>query len=125
RLLLAAAGLWNVPVAELTAKNSIITHTSSGRMITYGQIAARAAATPHPHPETITIKAPDQWTLMGTEQKNLDVPNKVTGQTVYAIDVRVPGMKWAAVKACPVYGGDVKNYDFDAIRTLPGVRSAV
>src|SRR5438477_5437583 len=91
RLLLAAADLWNVPVAELTAKNSIITHAPSGRTVTYGHVAPRAALTPHPHPETITIKPPDQWTLMGTEQKNLDVPLKVTGQTVYGIDVRVPG----------------------------------
>src|SRR5438477_497887 len=125
RLLLAAADLWNVPVAELTAKNSIITHAPSGRTVTYGHVAHRAALTPHPHPETITIKPPDQWTLMGTEQKNLDVPLKVTGQTVYGIDVRVPGMKWAAVKACPVYGGDVKRFDFDAVRHMPGVRSAV
>ena len=66
RLLLAAEALWNVPVAELSAKNSIITHASSGRTTTYGQIAHRAAETPHPHPETITIKSPDQWTLMGT-----------------------------------------------------------
>ena len=50
---------------------------------------------------------------MGTEQKNLDVPDKVTGKTLYAIDVRLPGMKWAAVKACPVYGGDVKSFDFE------------
>ena len=125
RLLLAAADLWNVPVAELTARNSIITHAPSGRTATYGQVAHRAAQTPHPHPETITIKPPDQWTLMGTEQKNLDVPLKVTGQTVYGIDVRLPGMKWAAVKACPVYGGDVKRFDFDAVRHMPGVRSAV
>ena len=62
---------------------------------------------------------------MGTEQKNLDVPLKVTGQLVYGIDVRLPGMKWAAVKTCPVYGGDVKRYDFEAIRRMPGVRSAV
>ncbi len=60
---------------------------------------------------------------MGTEQKNRDVPMKVTGETVYSIDVRVPGMKWAAVKSCPVYGGDVKSYDFDAVRNMPGVRS--
>ena len=125
RLLLAAADLWKVPVAELTAKNSIITHARSGRTVTYGLVAHRAALTPHPHPETITIKPPDQWTLMGTEQKNLDVPLKVTGQTVYGIDVRVPGMKWAAVKACPVYGGDVKRFDFNAVRQMPGVRSAV
>ena len=55
RLLLAAAALWKVPVAELSAKNSIITHASSGRTTTYGQIAHRAAETPHPHPGTITI----------------------------------------------------------------------
>src|SRR6187200_636981 len=125
RLLLAAAALWKVPVAELSARNGIITHASSGRTTTYGQIAHRAAETPHPHPETITIKPPDQWTLMGTEQKNLDVPLKVTGQAIYGIDVRLPGMKWAAVKTCPVYGGDVKRYDFDAIRHMPGVRSVV
>jgi len=125
RLLLAAAALWNVPATELTARNSVITHHASGRTTTYGQIAQRAAETPHPNPERIVIKPPDQWTLMGTEQKNLDVPLKVTGQLVYGIDVRVPGMKWAAVKTCPVYGGDVKRFDFEAIRNLPGVRSAV
>jgi isoquinoline 1-oxidoreductase beta subunit len=125
RLLLAAAALWNVPVTELAAKNSVVTHAASGRTTTYGQLTQRAAETPHPHPETITIKSPDQWTLMGTEQKNLDVPSKVTGQALYGIDVRLPGMKWAAVKSCPVYGGDVKRYDFEAVRRMPGVRSAV
>jgi isoquinoline 1-oxidoreductase beta subunit len=80
---------------------------------------------PHPEPESIMIKSPDQWTLMGTEQKNLDVPMKVTGETLYGIDVHLPGMKWAAVRTCPVYGGDVKSFDFEAIRNLPGVRSAV
>ena len=123
RLLLAAASLWDVPVAELSAKDSLITHTQSGQQTSYGQIAHLAAATPHPDPESITIKPPEQWTLMGTEQKNLDVPDKVTGKTRYGIDVRLPGMKWAAIRTCPVYGGDVKSYDFDAIRDMPGVRS--
>jgi isoquinoline 1-oxidoreductase beta subunit len=125
RLLLAAASLWNVPVSELAAKDSVVTHAASGRTTTYGRIAQRAAGTPHPNPEAIAIKSPDQWTLMGTEQKNLDVPSKVTGQAIYGIDVRLPGMKWAAVKTCPVYGGNVKRYDFDAIRRMPGVRSAL
>jgi isoquinoline 1-oxidoreductase beta subunit len=125
RLLLAAAEEWQVPVAELTAKDGVVTHARSGRTTTYGRLAPRAARTPHPNPAGITIKPPDQWTLMGTEQKNLDVPLKVTGQAVYGIDVRLPGMKWAAVKACPVYGGDVKRYDFTAVRSMPGVRSAV
>src|SRR5882672_3533468 len=124
RLLLATANMWSVPVSELVAKDSVITHAKSGRTTTYGNIAGLAARTPHPNPQTITIKSPDQWTLMGTERKNLDVPAKVTGSTVYGIDVRVPGMKWAAVKPCPVYGGTVKSYNFEAIRQLPGIRSA-
>ncbi len=125
RLLLAAAHEWGVPVTELTAKGSVITHVPSGRTTSYGRVAHRAAETPHPNPESITIKPPSEWTLMGTEQKNRDVPMKVTGETVYGIDVYLPGMKWAAVKSCPVYGGDVKSYDFDAVRDMPGVRSAM
>jgi isoquinoline 1-oxidoreductase subunit beta len=123
RLMLAAANLWAIPVDELTAKDSVITHVRSGRATTYGKVAALAARTPHPNPEAIALKPPEQWTLMGTEQKNLDIAMKVTGETKYGIDVRLPGMKWAAAKTCPVYGGDVKSYDFEAIRGMPGVRS--
>jgi isoquinoline 1-oxidoreductase subunit beta len=124
RLLLAAAKAWGVPVEEVSSANSIITHVPTGRTVTYGQVAALAARTHHPHPERIRIKPPSEWTLMGTEQKNLDVPSKVTGRAIYGIDVRLPGMKWAAVKSCPVYGGTVKSYDFERIRGKPGVISA-
>ena len=62
---------------------------------------------------------------MGTERKNLDVPSKVTGEAVYAIDVKVPGTLYACAKACPVWGGDVKSYNFNAIRNRPGVHSVV
>ena len=101
RLLLAAAKVWGVPVEEVRSSNGIITHLPTGRTTTYGQVASLAARTPHPNPHGIRIKPPSQWTLMGTEQKNLDVPFKVTGKTIYGIDVRLPGMKWAAVKSLP------------------------
>ena len=74
-------------------------------------------------PSRVKMKPPDQWTLMGTEQKNREVPLKVTGQAKYAIDVRLPGMLYAAVKCCPVFGGDVKSYNFDAVRNMPGASS--
>ncbi len=125
RLLLAAAKTWGVPVEEVSSANSVITHLPTGRTTTYGQVAPLAAQTPHPNPERIRIKPPSEWTLMGTEQKNLDVPLKVTGKTIYGIDVKLPGMKWAAVKSCPVYGGTVKSYDFERIRNQPGVISAI
>jgi isoquinoline 1-oxidoreductase beta subunit len=125
RLLLAAATMWNVPVSELVAKNSVITHARTKRSTTYGAIAARAAATPLPDPSKIRIKTPDQFTLCGTEQKNRDVPLKVTGEAIYGIDVRLPNMLYAAVKACPVWGGDVRSYNADAIRKMPGVHAVV
>jgi isoquinoline 1-oxidoreductase beta subunit len=125
RLLHAAANEWQVPVTELSVRDGVITHVPSGRTTTYGKIAHIAARTPHPNPAAIRIKPPSEWRLMGTEQQNRDVPMKVTGETVYSIDVRLPGMKWAAVRTCPVYGGDVRSYDFEAIREMPGVRSAV
>ena len=125
RLLLAAATLWNVPVAELAAKNSIITHAASGRQTTYGAVAAKAAQIKLPDPSKIGIKGPDQFWLIGTEQKNRDVPLKVTGKAIYGIDVILPDMLYAAVKACPVFGGKLKSYNFSAIKDRPGVHSAV
>ncbi|MBT2305090.1 xanthine dehydrogenase family protein molybdopterin-binding subunit [Variovorax paradoxus] len=125
RLLLAAASLFNVPVQELRCNQGVITHLPTGRTTTYGKVASLAAGTPHPNPRGIRIKPPAEWTLMGTEQKNLDVPDKVSGKTVFGIDVKLPGMKWVAVKSCPVYGGKVKSYDFEKIRKEPGVISAV
>jgi isoquinoline 1-oxidoreductase beta subunit len=126
RLLLTAATEWNVPVAELAAKDSVITHAKSKRRTTYGAIAAKAATMQLPYdPSTIRIKTPDTWTLMGTMQRNRDIPLKVTGEAIFGSDIRLPGMLYAAVKACPVWGGDVKSYNFDAIRNRPGVHSAV
>ena len=125
RLLLAAARIWDVAVTELEVKDSVITHSPSGRTTRYGAVAALAAQTPHPNPESIAIKPPEEWTLLGTEQRNRDIPAKVTGKTVYGIDVRLPGMKWAAVRSCPVYGGDVETFDFAAVAGMPGVRSSM
>jgi isoquinoline 1-oxidoreductase subunit beta len=125
RLLLAAATMWNVPTSELAAKNSVITHTPSGRQTTYGAVAARAAQIALPNPSKIKIKGPDQFWLIGTEQKNRDVPLKVTGKAIYGIDVNLPGMLYAAVRACPVFGGTVRSYDFNVIKDRPGIHSAV
>jgi isoquinoline 1-oxidoreductase beta subunit len=125
RLLLAAAQMWQVPAAELTARDSVITHPPSGRRTTYGAVAARAAQIALPDPSKIRIKGPAEFTLIGTEQKNRDVPLKVTGKAVYGIDVDLPDMFYAAVKACPVFGGKIKSFDFAAIRNRPGIHSAV
>jgi isoquinoline 1-oxidoreductase beta subunit len=125
RLLLAAATEWNVPVASLTLKDGVITHTASKRRTTYGAMAGKAAKIQLPDPSKIKLMTPDKFRLMGTEQKNFDTPLKITGQATYGIDVRLAGMLYAASKACPVWGGDVKSYDFDKVKSMPGVHSVV
>ena len=125
RLLLAASKEWGVPVSELVAKDSVITHAKSKRKTTYGALASKAVQIQLPDPSQIRIKSVDKWTLMGTEQPNREVPAKLTGACKYAVDIRLPNMLYAAVKVCPVWGGDVKSYNFDAIKNMPGVHSVV
>jgi isoquinoline 1-oxidoreductase beta subunit len=125
RLLLAAAMEWSVPRSSLAVKDGVITHAASKRRTTYGAMAAKAAKIQLPDPSQIKMMTPDKFRLMGTEQKNFEIPLKVTGEAVYGIDVRLPGMLYAASTACPVWGGDVKSYDFDKVKQMPGVHSVV
>src|SRR5437660_2265722 len=105
-LIQAAADQWKVPAAECGAAKSVITHKPSGRTTTYGKVA-EAAAKLEP-PKDVPLKDPKDWKIAGKPLKRLDTPDKLTGKAPYSIDVRLPGMLYAAVKACPVHGGNVK-----------------
>jgi isoquinoline 1-oxidoreductase subunit beta len=118
-LITAAAKRWNVPAAECRARNSIIVHRPSGRNVSFGAVAAAAAAVDPP--SVVHLKAPAEWTLLGTPQKRLDVRDKITGHPIYAIDVRLPGMLYAAIRHCPVFGGALKSADDSSIQAMPGV----
>ncbi|MGB5259263.1 MAG: molybdopterin cofactor-binding domain-containing protein [Gammaproteobacteria bacterium] len=119
----AAADRWGVPVGECRAANSVITHEPTGRTLRFGVVAA-AAATREP-PELVFLKEPDEWHLLGTPVKRLDVPDKIAGKPVFGADVQVPGMLHAAIRACPVFGGALKTYDATAIEKRPGVVQVV
>jgi len=123
RLMAAAAQTWGVPRSELTVKDGVITHTATRRTLRYGQVAQKAAAINLPAEPK--IKTPDQYTLMKKPTKLLDVPPKVDGSATYGIDVRVPGMLYAAAKASPVFKGKVKSFNADAVKHRPGVHSVV
>jgi isoquinoline 1-oxidoreductase subunit beta len=122
-LIAAAAARWKVPAAQCSARASTITHRPSGRTVTYGEIA-EAAATVTP-PADVALKPQTAWKLVGTPQKRLDVADKVTGKPVYAIDVRLPGMLYAAIVQCPVFGGSLKSVDENSIAAKNGVRGVV
>jgi isoquinoline 1-oxidoreductase beta subunit len=96
-LIQAAANEWKVPASECTAANSVITHTPSGRTTTYGKVA-EAAAKVEP-PAEVKLKDPKDWKLIGKPLKRLDTADKTTGKMIYSIDVKLPGMLNAAIKA--------------------------
>ncbi|SFV13598.1 xanthine dehydrogenase family protein molybdopterin-binding subunit [Pseudoduganella namucuonensis] len=122
-LVQAAADEWKVPAAECRAANSVITHTPSGRTVTYGKVAAAAGKlTP---PAEVALKDPKDWKLAGKRLARLDTVDKTTGAQVYGMDIKMPGMLNAAIKDCPVFGGKVKSFDAAAIAGKPGVKKVV
>ena len=122
-LIQAAANEWKVPAAECSAAASVIIHTPSGRTASYGKVA-EAAARLEP-PADITLRDPKDWRIAGKAVKRLDTPDKTTGKMVYGIDVTLPGMLNAAIKACPVFGGKLASFDEAKIAGMKGVKKVV
>jgi isoquinoline 1-oxidoreductase beta subunit len=118
-LVAAAARTWGVHPDDCATKDGAILHSSTGRVLGYGDVAELAATLPIPeHPK---LKSPGDFKIIGTPQRRIDTPAKVNGSTVYGIDVAVDGMKTAAVVICPVDGGKVKSLDDTDARKIPGV----
>lgn len=118
-LMQAAADTWKVPVEELTAQNSIISHPSSKRSSTFAELAPAAAKVKTP--KQPKLKSPEEFTLMGTSQPRFDIPAKVTGEAKFGMDVQVPGMKYATIKAAPVFGSKVKSVETTVSSSQKGV----
>jgi isoquinoline 1-oxidoreductase beta subunit len=119
----AAANEWKVPVSEVTAANSVITHTPSDRTTTYGKVAEGAAKVEPP--QDVKLKDPKDWKLIGKGVKRLDTADKLTGKQLYSLDFKLPGMLSAAVKESPVFGGKVKSFDAAKVMNMPGVKKVV
>jgi isoquinoline 1-oxidoreductase beta subunit len=119
----AAAQQWQVEATSCTASNGQVIHTASGRMLAYGALAdAASKQSPPPH---VRLKDPKDFTLIGKPLKRFDTPDKVNGKAVYGIDAMLPGMKFATLAACPVFGGKVAHVDDSAAKTIPGVQKVV
>ena len=123
RLIQAAADQWKVSASSCTAKDSVVTHTATGRTLRYGELASAAANIQLA--QEPAIKTPDQYTLMGKSLARLDTPMKVNGSAIFGIDVRLPDMLFATSKTSPIVGAKLKSYDFSAIKNRPGVHSVV
>ena len=122
-LIAAAAQKWHVPPNECKASNSVITHALSGRRTSFGKVASEAAKMQPP--AFVELKAPKEWKLIGKPTPRFDIPDTVMGRQIYGIDAQLPGMVYAAVAQCPVFGGKVKSFDAAKVQARRGIIKVV
>jgi isoquinoline 1-oxidoreductase beta subunit len=122
-LVQAAAQQWQVEPPSCTASNGQVIHAASGRKLSYGALAE--AANSQTPPKDVPLKDPKDFALIGKPLKRLDTPDKTNGKVVYGIDAMLPGMKFATLAQCPVFGGKVGHVDDKAAKAVPGVRQVV
>jgi isoquinoline 1-oxidoreductase beta subunit len=118
-LVSAAAKRWRVDPAVCVAKNGTVTG-AQGKVLTYGELAEAAAK--EPVPKDVKLKAKSNFQLIGKSRARIDTPGKVDGSAEFGIDVKLPGMLYAALAQSPVLGGKVKALDSSAAQMMPGVR---
>ena len=121
-LVSAAAKRWSVAAAECTAALSEVKHVASGRSATFGALAGEAALTAPP--TEVWLKLPSEFKLIGTSTLRKDTPAKTDGSAVFGIDVRLPGMLYAALRRAPQVQSKLVRFDRDAALQLPGVVDA-
>ena len=124
-LLQAAAAEWKVPVTELSVEKGVVAHAASGKTTSYGKLASQASKLPAPDPKSITLKHPRDWKILGKSPRRLDTAPKVNGSLKYGIDTVLPGMQYAAIKACPVFGGKLVSFDASKISSRRGIKAVV
>lgn len=123
-LIEAAAQTWKVPAGDCVAADSAVHHPLSKRKLGYGQLAVKAATLPVPAADTVRLKDPKDYQLLGTRIGGVDNPAIVTGKPLFGIDVKLPGLLYAVYEKCPAFAGKVVSANLDAIRALTGVRDA-
>ncbi len=122
-LIAAAAQKWGVDPSQCRAENSAVVNTATNARLSYGSLAD--AASKLAPPANVALKDARQFRLIGTSPKRLDTPAKVDGTALYGIDVRVPGMVYAVLERCPVFGGKVASFDATKTKTVRGVKQVV
>jgi isoquinoline 1-oxidoreductase beta subunit len=123
-LILAAAQTWEVPAAECDASHGRVRHRPSGRTLGYGALAAKAAALPAPDLQSVTLKDPKEYRIIGRFTAGVDSALVLEGKPLFGIDTVLPGMLYATYEKAPVFGGRVVSANLEAVKAMPGVRDA-
>ena len=120
----AAAQTWEVDAAQCKTARGQVIHPDGEQKLAYGSLVEAAAKLEIPQ-GLVTLKEKAQFNIIGTGLGHWDAPKIVTGQAIYGLDVRLPGMFFAAIARCPVFGGKFESYDDSATKILPGVKQVV
>lgn len=123
-LVSAAAAEWKVPASEITVNQGVITHAASSRQATFGALAE--AAGQQIVPETLTLKDPKTFKLIGRQQlSRKDSRDKTDGSAVFTQDMKLPDMLVAVVAYAPRFGGTLKSVDSTKAKAIAGVVDVV
>jgi isoquinoline 1-oxidoreductase beta subunit len=124
-LVAAAAQMWGVEPGSCRTENGWVIHPEGEPRLSYGELIATATELPIPGRREVELKDPNDFKFIGTPQQLYDAPAIVDGSAVYASDVRLPGMMYAVVARCPVFGGKVASVDDTGARAVAGVRDVI
>ena len=119
-LIAAAAEAWQVPASEITTAAGIITHKASNKSAGYGEMASSAATMTVP--EEVSMKDIKDFVIIGTDRRNVDGPNLVTGKPLFGIDLQEEGMLIAMIIHPPAFGLTYKSMDADSVKSMPGIK---
>jgi isoquinoline 1-oxidoreductase subunit beta len=122
-LMSAAADTWGVAVTDCYAEKGFVIHKSSGKKLSYGELATKAAGMPVP--TNVPLKDPKDFTIIGTRVKDVDAKAIVTGKPLFGIDTRKEGMLYAVVARPPAHGKKLQSFDDSAALKVNGVKKVV
>jgi isoquinoline 1-oxidoreductase beta subunit len=122
-LIAAAAERWNVRPGQCHVEAGHVVLNEGGERFSFGDLAGLAAELSPPSDPA--LKGPKDYKFIGRPLKRLDTPDKVTGKAEFGIDVRLPGLLYAAIRAAPVFGRRLGGYDDSKAGSMPGVAAIV
>ncbi|HYA97189.1 MAG TPA: molybdopterin cofactor-binding domain-containing protein, partial [Methylomirabilota bacterium] len=124
-LIAAAAQRWNVLPETCKAREGSVVHGARKDTFTYGQLVADASKLPIPNFNTVPLKNPDDFTIVGHDERRYEARAKATGAAKFGLDSRPPGMLFAVVARCPVFGGKPAKFDAAKAKAIRGVRDVI
>jgi len=124
-LVAAAAQRWNVNPNTCVAKDGGVLHGARKNFLTYGELVEDAAKLPVPNFNTVTLKNSNDFTILGRDTHRVETALKTTGAAKFGIDSRTPGMLYAVIARCPVFGGKAAKFDATKAKAIPGVRDVL